>query len=344
MRLPKFNALNSIALALSLAAVAAIGIANVQHQSANTLINASYDPTRELYISVNSAFAYSYKKHQSREIAINQFHGGSSSQAKQVASGEIPADVVTLGLPSDIDVLRKRGLIAENWQQRLPNQSHPYYSTIVFVVRKNNPLAIHDWPDLIKTDVDIITPDPKTSGNGKLTALAAWGSVIVRGGNESQARDFLKAIYTHAPFLLPAARSAGLAFTQEKLGDVHVAWENEAIKEVRESKQELQIVYPPISILAEPSVAWIDGNVQKNGHTDLAREYLEFLFSDEAQELIAENGYRPYKPEILSRHSDRLPEINLFPITAIAANWDDAQSRFFADNGIIDSVYTPKPR
>jgi sulfate transport system substrate-binding protein len=190
----------------------------------------------------------------------------------------------------------------------------------------------------------VITPDPKTSGNGKLTALAAWGAIVTRGGSEAEARTYLKSLYERAPFLVPAARAAGIAFAVEKIGDVHLAWENEALREVAESRGELEVVYPPVSILAEPSVAWVDANVANDGSGRLARAYLEYLFTDEAQEIIARSGYRPFNPQILQRHAERLPPLNLFPVTAIARDWEDAQTRFFADNGIIETVYRPKPR
>jgi len=336
---------------LNLAAIAGIALAvglivakNADSGPPVHLLNVSYDPTRELYRDINAAFAAHVLKDSGRRIEVRQSHGGSSHQARLAASGELKPDVVTLGLPSDVEILHKFGLIAEGWAARLPNRSRPYSSTIVFVVRRGNPRAIHDWPDLIRPGIEVITPDPKSSGNGKLTALAAWGSVITRGGGEADARAFLKALYDHAPFLLPAARAAGTAFAVEKIGDVHLAWENEALRETAEAKGELEIVYPPISILAEPSVAWVDANVAKDGNAELARAYLEFLFSDEGQEIVAANGYRPANPDILARHAAQMPPLTLFPVTAIARNWDDAQTKFFADNGVIDTVYRPKPR
>jgi sulfate/thiosulfate transport system substrate-binding protein len=252
--------------------------------------------------------------------------------------------VVALGLPSDIDGLAKRGLIAQDWRARLPNSAQPYTTTIVFVVRKGNPRGIHDWPDLVKGNIEVITPDPKTSGNGKLTMLAAWGSVIARGGSEAEAKDFVKALLDHAPFLVPAARAAGVAFSVEKQGDVQVAWENEALRDAAESKGAVEIVYPPISILAEPAVAWVDATVAKHNSEGLSKAYLEFLFLDEAQEIIAEEGYRPINKAIAARHADRLPPLKLFPITLIAKDWSDAQQKFFAENGLIDVIYVPKPR
>jgi sulfate transport system substrate-binding protein len=247
-------------------------------------------------------------------------------------------------LPSDIEGIEKRGLISKDWRTRLPDDAEPYHSTIVFVVRKGNPLHIVDWPDLVRPAVEVIVPDPKTSGNGKLAALAAWGYVIARGGDENEARDFLKSLYEHAPFLLPAARAAGVAFAVEKKGDVQLAWENEALREVDESKGALEIVYPSISILAEPAVAWVDANVEKHKSAELAEAYLKFLFTEEGQEIIASEGYRPYDPKVVARHAKRFPEMNLFPIAVIARDWNDAHQKFFAENGVIDLIYVPKPR
>jgi sulfate/thiosulfate transport system substrate-binding protein len=341
MRVPWIN-IGAIVAAAT--AVALLVARNRPEHATHRLLNVSYDPTRELYRDLNPHFVEEYEKKTGLSVAIEQSHGGSSYQAKLVASGERKADVVTLGLPSDVEALHNRGLIPDGWEQRLPNRSRPYNSTIVFVVRRGNPHAIHDWPDLVKDGVEVIVPDPKTSSNGKLAVLAAWGAIVTRGGSEGEARVYLKALYAHAPFLEPAARVAGVAFAVEKIGDVHIAWENEALRETGDSKGQLEIVYPPISILAEPTVAWVDANVTADGNAELARSYLEFLFTGEAQEIIAREGYRPFNAQILERHADRLPKINLFPITAIARNWADAQQRFFGDNGIIDAVYTPKPR
>jgi sulfate/thiosulfate-binding protein len=339
------RALNVFALALSVVAIAAITARNLKASAPVTLLNVSYDPTRELYAQLNPLFVAEYaKKHGGETIAIKQQHGGSSRQARAVIQGEFPADVVTFGLISDVESLHKRGLIAAGWTERLPNHSQPYYSTIVFVVRKDNPLGIRDWPDLIKPGVEIITPDPRSSGNGKLSALAAWGDVLARGGSEADAKAYLKAFYEHTPFLEAGARATAQAFAVEKLGDVHISWENEALREVAASEGKLEIIYPPRSILAEPAVAWVDTNVTKHKSEAVSRSYLEFLFSDQAQEVIAESGYRPWNEKVLARHSARFPQLNLFRITEIAKDWEDAQQRFFAENGLIETVYKPKPR
>jgi len=336
--------LNAGAVTACVIAGALITIKNVHGQAAHQILNVSYDPTRELYQRLNPVFAARYEKETGETVAIRQSHGGSSYQARLVATGEQAADVVTLGLPSDIEGIEKRGLIGKDWRTRLPDDAQPYHSTIVFVVRKGNPLHILDWPDLVRPKVEVIVPDPKTSGNGKLAALAAWGYVVDRGGDENEARSFLKSLYEHAPFLPAAARVAGVAFAIEKKGDVNVAWENEALREVDESKGALEIVYPSISIFAEPAVAWVDANVEKHKSAELAEAYLRFLFTDEAQEIIAAEGYRPSNPTVLARHAQRFPELILFPITVIARDWSDAQQKFFAENGVIDTIYVPKPR
>jgi sulfate/thiosulfate transport system substrate-binding protein len=212
------------------------------------------------------------------------------------------------------------------------------------VVRAGNPRNVRDWPDLLQPGLELITPDPRTSGNGKLSALAAWGAVVKRGGSEDDAKAYLKAFYEHAPFLETAARAAAIAFAIEKVGDVHLAWENEALRETAEAKGALEIVYPPLSILAEPTVAWVDANVAKHDSKALAQAYLEFLFSEAAQEVIAESGYRPFDARILERHAARFPRLELFSIKDIAKDWEDAQTRFFAEDGIIETVSDPKPR
>lgn len=336
--------INISALVACITAGMIIATHNAPGTFTQQISNISYDPTRELYHRLNPVFTAQYKKATGETVDIRQSHGGSSYQARQVATGEQSADVVTLGLPSDIDAIEKRGLIGKDWRTRLPNDAQPYHSTIVFVVRKGNPLSVYDWPDLVRPKIEIIVPDPKTSGNGKLAALAAWGFVMTHGGGENEARNFLKSLYDHAPFLVPAARAAGVAFAVEKKGDVQLAWENEALREVEASKGTLEIVYPSMSILAEPSVAWVDTNIEKHQTAQLARAYLQFLFTEEAQEIIAAEGYRPTNRQVLSKYATRFPEINLFPITLIAASWSDAHQKFFAENGIIDAIYVPKPR
>jgi sulfate/thiosulfate transport system substrate-binding protein len=330
---------------LDFAAVAAVVVGlslivhkNLPHNGKSEIVNVSYDPTRELYQALNPLFVSSYEKDTGRHLTIVQSHGGSSRQARKVISGEQPADVVTLGLATDIDALRKRGLVAENWADRLPNKSVPYTSTVVFVVRKGNPRAIHDWPDLLAPELEVVTPDPRTSGNGKLAALAAWAAITTRGGTETDAIAYLRALYRHVPALDEGARGAAIRFAVQESGDVHLSWENEALREAAESNGRLEIVYPPVSILAEPSVTWVDSTVSRDGNLPAAKAYLEFLFSDEAQQTIAGLGYRPYKAGIADRAGITFPQIVLVPITAIARDWDDANTKFFAENGIIDAA------
>ncbi len=302
------------------------------------LLNASYDPTRELWRDLNERFVAGYEKETGKRVEISQSHGASASQARAVIDG-LEADVVTLALWSDTDALRKRGLLAQGWDERLPHRSLPYFSTIVFVVRKGNPKGIKDWPDLVRPGVEIITPSPKASGNGKLSFLAAWGAVRRRGGSEEEAQAFVTRLYRQAPVLDSGARGATTTFAQKKIGDVHLTWENEARLEVDEAKGELEVIYPPLSIRAEPHVAVVDANVDRRGTRAVAESYLQYLYTAEAQEIIARHHYRPIDPAVRKKHAAELPEIELFPITAVARDWDNAQAKFFADGAIFDSIY-----
>jgi len=337
----KTNRLNAFALVAVAVAVVLVVTHNFDFHRSHELLNVSYAPTAGLYDAIDRQFGDAYAKQTGERLVIKQSHGGSSRQSKAVING-LDADVVTLALPSDVEALHKRGLLPDGWAQRLPNNSQPYTSTIVFVVRKGNPKNIHDWPDLIASDVLVITPSPKTSGNGKLSFLAAWGSIVARGGTEDEARDYIQRLYQHTGVLGASATDAASTFAYDQIGDVHLTWESEALQEVAASGGELEIVYPPVSIEAEPTVAWIDANVARH-HTEAeAKAYLRYLFSDEGQETLAEQGYRPINPAILAKHTDRLPPIQLFPVTAVAKDWDDAQSKFFADNAIFDVIYKPK--
>lgn len=304
------------------------------------LLNVSYDPTRELWREINGQFARHFEEQSGRPIDIKQSHGGSASQARAVIDG-LDADVVTLALWSDTDAIRKRGLLREDWDKQFPNRSLPYFSTIVFVVRRGNPKQVHDWPDLVKAGVQVITPNPKTSGNGKLSFLAAWGSVLERGGSENEARQFVAELYRHAPVLDTGARGATTTFAQKGIGDVHLTWENEAHLEVRESQGELELVYPPKSIRAEPHVAVVDSNVDRRGTRDAAEAYLRFLYTAAAQETIARHFYRPIDPQVAARHARTFGEIELFPITAIVPDFGTAQEKFFAEGAIFDGIYQP---
>ena len=304
------------------------------------LLNVSYDPTRELWRQLNERFIAAYAKSPGGQLTIKQSHGGSSAQARAVIDG-LEADVVTLALEPDTDAIRKAGLIADGWQKQLPNGSVPYTSTIVFVVRKGNPKGIKDWPDLVKPGIQIITPSPKTSGNGKLSFLAAWGSVVSRGGSDAAALEYVTKLYKQVPVLDSGARGSTTTFAQKKLGDVHLTWENEAHLEVAEAGGELEIVNPPTSILATPPVAVVDANAKRHGTEAAAKAYLEYLYTDDGQEIIAKNFYRPVKPEVLARHKADFPDVKLFPVTTVAKDWNDAFEKFFGEGKVFDSIYKP---
>lgn len=342
-RLPRFPLLNVIGVVVVLAAAALIGVRNLPDHTPNRILNVSYDPTGPVYAAVDKAFAAAYRKQNGVELDLVQSHGGSGRQARSVVAGTQRADVVSLALPSDVDILSKRGLVATNWRTRLPDNSVPYTSTIVFVVRKGNPKGIHDWPDLVHGGVGVVTPDPHTSGNGQLSFLAAWGSVTTRGGSAADARQYLRELYRHVTVFDSGARGAASSFTLEDIGDVQLAWEDEAIREVAADPDDLQLVYPPVSIRAEPSVAWVDTNVSDPTTKSEVKAYLNYLFTDPAQELFARYGFRPVNAKILAAHASTLPPLTLFPITAIASSWDDARQTFFGDNGIYDTISSPTP-
>ncbi len=329
-------------LAIALAGLVCLSGMGCEGNSRPTteLLNVSYDPTRELWHDLNAKFLADYEEQTGQRLSIRQSHGGSSSQARAVLDG-LEADVVTLALWSDTDALRRFGLIQEGWEERLPNRSLPYTSTIVFVVRRGNPKGIKSWDDLVQGDVQIITPNPKTSGNGRMSFLAAWGAVLQRGGSEEQARAYVTELYRRVPVLDTGARGATLTFTQKGLGDVHLTWENEAHLEVAESNGKLEIIYPPLSLRAEPPVAVVDENVDRRGTRGAAEAYLKFLYTDVAQEIIAQHHFRPINTTILQRHADQLPDIPLFSVTSFVHDWSEAQTRFFADGGVFDRINHP---
>lgn len=333
--------LTAIALYLTGAALwlAAGGV--VRDQSPTQLLNASCDPTRELWRDINGRFIARYEQQYGIRLTIRMSHGGSASQARAVIDG-LEADVATLGLWSDTSALNERGLVADGWEQRLPYHSLPYHSTIVFVVRKGNPNAIRDWPDLLRPGVEIVTPNPKTSGNGKLSFLAAWGAELRRTASEDRARAFVTEMFRRVKVLDSGARGATTTFAHKGIGDVHLTWENEAHLEVEEAGGALEIVYPPASIRAEPPVALVDANVRKKGTRAAAEAYLKFLYTDEGQDIIARHHFRPSDPAAMDRHHDRFPAIDLFRITVIASSWDTANSRFFADGAEFDQIFAPK--
>jgi sulfate transport system substrate-binding protein len=305
------------------------------------LLNVSYDPTRELWRDVNARFISKYAKETGTTLVIKQSHGGSSTQARAVIDG-LEADVVTLASIIDTDAIAQRGLITGDWAKRLPHDSLPYYSTIVFVVRKGNPKGIKDWPDLVKPGVEIITPNPKTSGNGYLSFFCAWGSVVLRGGSRQAAVDYVTTLYRQVPVLDSGARGATTTFVQREIGDVHLAWENEAHLEVREAKGDLELVYPPISIRAEPHVALVDANVDRKKTRGAAEAYLKYLYTDEAQEVIARHFYRPSSEAVLKKYASTVPAMRLFSIKEIALGFADAHKKFIAEGGVFDTIYKPR--
>jgi len=305
------------------------------------ITNASYDPTRELYRDLDKEFTADYRQTNNVKVKVKQSHGGSGGQARAVTEG-LEADVVTLALWNDVDAIAQKGLIDAGWEDRLPERSLPYYSTIVFVVRKGNPRGISDWNDLIRDDVQVITPNPKTSGNGRLTFLAAWGAVKHRKGTDDQARDFVTKLYQRVPVLDTGARGSTVTFAQKGIGDVQVTWENEAYLQQQESKGELEIVYPPVSIKAEPTVAVVNSVARRRGTEKVAEDYLKWLYTDRAQAIIARHHYRPSNKAILEQHRDELKPIELFPIqTCIEGGWPASQPTFFAEGAIFDQIYKP---
>ncbi len=307
-----------------------------------TLTNVSYDPTRELYEAYNEIFAQHWNELTGQDIEITQSHGGSGKQALEVANG-LEADVVTLALEYDVNAVRDAGLIDDGWVSEFPNDSSPYTSTIVFLVRKGNPKDIHDWDDLIKEDVGIITPNPKTSGGARWNYLAAWGyAERAYGGDEAKTKEFIKKLYENVLVLDSGARGATTTFVENGQGDVLLAWENEAYLSVKDYPDDYEMITPSISILAQPSVAVVDKVVDKRGTRDAAEEYLNFLYSDEAQRIAGDNYYRPYNEAILSEYADVF-DLNVELVTiADFGGWDEAQSKHFADGGVFDEIYEGK--
>jgi sulfate/thiosulfate transport system substrate-binding protein len=307
------------------------------------LLNVSYDPTRELYQAVNIAFAKQWKAKTGADVQISQSHGGSGKQARSVIDG-LQADVVTLALAYDIDVISERAkLLPNDWQTRLPNNSTPYTSTIVFLVRKGNPKHIRDWDDLVKQGVSVITPNPKSSGGARWSYLAAWGYALKRNNNdENKAREFVSRLYKNVPVLDSGARGSTTTFAQRGIGDVLLSWENEAYLAINElGKDKVEVVTPSISILAEPPVSVVDKIAAKHGTAAVAKAYLEFLYSDEGQEIAARNFYRPRSVAVAAKYADRFPKITLFTIDDLFGGWQKTQKKHFDDGGVFDKIYTP---
>ncbi|HUB68404.1 MAG TPA: sulfate ABC transporter substrate-binding protein [Candidatus Methylacidiphilales bacterium] len=305
------------------------------------LLNVSYDPTRELYQDYNQAFAVYWKKQTGDDVTVSQSHGGSGKQARAVIEG-LQADVVTLGLAPDIDaIVNNAHIILPDWQKRFPDNSSPYTSTIVFLVRKGNPKGIKDWPDIIKPGIEVVTPNPKTSGGARWNFLAAYGYALnTSGGNKQKAQDFVKAVYGNVQVLGAGARDSTITFVQRGEGDVLIAWENEALLTVKKTNPgAFEIVYPSQTVLAEPPVSVVDGYAEKHGTRDVATAYLKYLYSPEGQEIIARNYYRPRDKDVLAKYAAQFPSLKLFTVDNLFGGWANTQKQFFGDGGVFDRIY-----
>ena len=322
------------------AGLAAAGLVSAQTSAA--LLNVSYDPTRELYSEFNGAFIKHWKAKTGQDIAVKQSHGGSGKQARSVIDG-IDADVVTLALAGDVDALHKYGaLIPKDWQKRLPHNSSPYTSTIVLVVRQGNPKGIKDWDDLVKPGISVITPNPKTSGGARWNYLAAWEFAKRKYGGEAKAKEFVAQFYKNVPVLDTGARGSSVTFAQRNQGDVFISWENEAHLLEKEFGSKVDIVYPTLSILAEPPVTVVDKNVDRKGTRKIAEAYLQYLYSDEGQEIAGKNFYRPISDKAKAKYDKQFPKLQLFTIEQAFGGWDKADKDHFADGGSFDQIYLKK--
>ena len=305
------------------------------------LLNVSYDPTRELYQEYNQAFSKFWQKQHGDTVAVSQSHGGSGKQARAVIDG-LEADVVTLALGSDIDAVAKQGLVADDWEKKFDNHAAPYTSTIVFLVRKGNPKNIKDWDDLVRPGVEVITPNPKTSGGARWNYLAAWGYALKKTGNEQGARDYISKLFSNVKVLDSGARGATTSFVERGLGDVLIAWENEAYLSLNElGKGQFELVTPSVSILAEPPVAVVEKVAKKHGTEEVAKAYLQYLYSNEGQRIAAKNYYRPIDPEIAKETAKNFAPVKLFTIRELEGDWKTAQKRHFATGGTFDQLYRP---
>lgn len=334
--------IRSLAVALVLAALAGIALPHLA-QAETTLLNVSYDPTREFYKEFNDVFAAHWKKETGEDLSVEASHGGSGKQARAVIDG-LEADVVTLALAYDIDQIAAKGqLLSADWQKKLPHNSSPYTSTIVFLVRTGNPKGISDWGDLVKEGVEVITPNPKTSGGARWNYLAAWGWALKQpGGSPETAQAFVKDLYKHVPVLDSGARGATTTFVQRGIGDVLLAWENEAFLAVKElGPDQFDIVVPSISIVAEPPVAVVDKVVDARGTRKVAEAYLNYLYTPEGQEIAAKNFYRPTDPKVAAAHEKDFPKVNLITIDDVFGGWTKAQPEHFGDGGTFDQIYQP---
>ena len=330
--------MNRLLIALAVSFAASSSWAQV------TLLNVSYDPTRELYQDFNAAFAKHWERETKQKVAVKQSHGGSSKQARAVIDG-LDADVVTLALAYDIDEIADKGkLLPADWQKRLPNNSSPYTSTIVFLVRKGNPKGVRDWDDLAKPGISVITPNPKTSGGARWNYLAAWGYALQKfGNNPVKAKDFVAALYKNVPVLDSGARGSTTTFVERGIGDVLISWENEAFLALQElGPGKFEVVVPSLSILAEPPVALVDKVVDKKGTRKVAEAYLRFWYTPEAQEIAAKNFYRPIDPKVAARHEKQFPKVTLLTVDETFGGWQRAQKAHFADGGVFDQIYLKK--
>jgi sulfate/thiosulfate transport system substrate-binding protein len=332
--------MNKLLAILTLSAFALVPPASAAAAKTITLLNVSYDPTRELYQDFNTAFAKYWKEKTGDTVTINQSHGGSGKQARSVIDG-LEADVVTLALAYDIDAIAEKGkLLPVDWQQRLPNNSAPFTSTILFLVRKGNPKQIKDWDDLIKPGISVITPNPKTSGGARWNYLAAWGYALKKnGGDEKKAKEFVTALFKNVPVLDTGARGATTTFVQRGIGDVLIAWENEAILSIKELGQgQFEIIAPSVSILAEPPVSIVDKVVARRGTKAVAQAYLEYLYTPQGQEIAAKNYYRPRLEAVAQKYAADFPKLNLFTIDELFGGWAKAQKAHFNDGGTFDQI------
>jgi len=328
---------------LALILISGLLLPTVANGGPVTILNVSYDPTRELYQDFNAAFARYWRSKSGETVTIKQSHGGSGKQARSVIDG-LGADVVTLALAYDIDAIsEKAGLLPRNWQTRLPNNSSPYTSTIVFLVRKGNPKHIKDWNDLVRPSISVITPNPKTSGGARWNYLGAWGYALRENNHdETKAKEFVTQLYRNVPVLDSGARGATTTFVQRGIGDVLLAWENEAFLAVNElGKDKLEVVVPSVSILAEPPVAVVDKVANKHGTSVVAKAYLEYLYSEEGQEVAARNYYRPRLKSVADKYAGKFPKLLLFTIDEVFGGWQTAQKKHFEDGGIFDQIYQP---
>jgi sulfate transport system substrate-binding protein len=308
--------------------------------SEKSLLNVSYDPTRELYQQINAAFSTFWQSSHGEKVAVKTSHGGSGKQARAVIDG-LDADVVTLALAYDIDAIaEKSGLLPANWQKRLPDNSTPYTSTIVFLVKKGNPKNIKDWDDLTRKDIAVITPNPKTSGGARWNYLAAWGYALKKYGSDDKAREFVAKIFANVPVLDVGARGATTTFVQRGIGDVLIAWENEALLSIKElGAEKVEVVVPSLTILAEPPVTVVDKIAQRHGTQKIAQAYLEFLYTPEGQDIVAKNFYRPRLKEFADKYQNQFPKVTVFTIDELFGGWKKAQTLHFSDGGIFDQIY-----